>query len=210
MENTVNKEIREDIERKRDFHRVIDKIRNLPKPNEAGPSTSNIKQIQPDKVSFDMETPGFVETESMSSDSDNTIAVPAINFNRYLGATGVRYINRGQVSKVQDDPQWDLKETVRQVDQKFATDLKTITRENRNDVKLLKTLICLERQAPEQVRAEYKEHHKYLSTSSGIVFYDDKIVFPQALDEQWKPHYIKDIQPSTRCQQPQNRSGCQN
>ena len=30
----------------------------------------------------------------------------------------------GQASKVHDDPTWDLEETVRQVEQKFATDLK--------------------------------------------------------------------------------------
>ena len=40
-----------------------------------------------------METPGFAETETVSSDSDITIAVPAINLKRYLRATGFRYIN---------------------------------------------------------------------------------------------------------------------
>ena len=64
-----------------------------------------------------MEAPEFGETETISSDSDNTIAVPAINFKGYLGATGVRYINMGQASKVQDDPKWDREGTVRQVEQ---------------------------------------------------------------------------------------------
>ena len=76
-----------------------------------------------------MEIPGFAEKETISSDSDNTIAVPMINFKRYLGATGVPYINMGQASNVQDDLKWDLEETVRQVEQKFAADLKTITGE---------------------------------------------------------------------------------
>ena len=53
----------------------------------------------------------------MSSGSDNTIAVRAIIFKRYLGATGVRYINMGKASKIQMHSYWDLVETVRQVGQ---------------------------------------------------------------------------------------------
>ena len=71
-----------------------------------------------------METPGFDETETGSSDSDNTVAVPAKKFKRYLGAIGVRYINMGKASQVQDSPLWDLEKTVLEVEQTFATDLK--------------------------------------------------------------------------------------
>ena len=73
-----------------------------------------------------MEKPGFAEIEIVSSDSDNTTALPAITFKRYLRPTGVQYINMGQTSKVQNDPKWDLEETVRQVKQKFATVLKQL------------------------------------------------------------------------------------
>ena len=38
-----------------------------------------------------------------------------------------------------------------------------------------------ERQAPEQVPDEYKEHHQHLTTRFGLVFFDDKIVILQAL-----------------------------
>ena len=38
---------------------VINKVRNLRKPNEAGPSTSNIRQIPPEDDNFEMETPGL-------------------------------------------------------------------------------------------------------------------------------------------------------
>ena len=40
---TVNRETTEEIERKREFHRVIDKIINLPTPNEAGASLSRTR-----------------------------------------------------------------------------------------------------------------------------------------------------------------------
>ena len=51
-----------------------------------------------------METPEFAETEIVSSETDNTVAVPAINFKRNLGVTGLLYINLGQARKVQGDP----------------------------------------------------------------------------------------------------------
>ena len=56
-ENTANKETAE-IERKREFHRVMNKIRPLPKSIEAGPSTSNTRKTQPEDYSFETETPG--------------------------------------------------------------------------------------------------------------------------------------------------------
>ena len=46
----MNKETQEEIERKREFHRVMHKIRNLQKPNETGQATSRQQtgEIQPD------------------------------------------------------------------------------------------------------------------------------------------------------------------
>ena len=145
----MSQETQEEIERKREFHRVIDKIRNLQKPNETGQRTSRLQTHS--------EIPKPEDAETMSSGSENTIAVPAINFKRYLGATGVRYINMGKASKIQTNSDWDLEETVRQVEQKFATDLKTIAGETTNDEKLLKTLVCIERKTMEQIPEEYKD-----------------------------------------------------
>ena len=75
----MNKETQEEIERKREFHRVIDKIRNLQKPNETGQGTS---RQQTGETQPDQEIPKFEDAKTMSSGSENTIAVPAINFKR--------------------------------------------------------------------------------------------------------------------------------
>ena len=174
-----NQETQEETERKREFHRVIDKIRNLQKKrDEAGPSTSKNTGPVEEETIPELQSE---ETKIMSSDSDQTIAVPAINFKRYLGTTGVRYIQMGKASKIQSSEDWDLEETVRQVEQKFATDLKTIAGETTNDEKLLKTLVCLERRTYEQRPEEYREYKKNLSTRFGVVFYDDKIIIPKSL-----------------------------
>ena len=174
-----NQETQEETERKREFHRVIDKIRSLQKKrDEAGPSTSKNTGPVEEETIPELQSE---ETEIMSSDSDQTIAVPAINFKRYLGTTGVRYIQMGKASKIQNSEDWDLEETARQVEQKFATDLKTIAGETTNDEKLLKTLVCLERKAYEQIPEEYREYKKNLSTRFGVVFYDDKIIISKSL-----------------------------
>ena len=177
MDGIVNTESPDEIERRKEFHRAIYKIRNW-QPNETGQGTS---RQQTEETRTEVEIPDIEDTETMSSGSENTIAVPAINFKRYLGATGVRYINMGKASKIQQNNEWDLEDTVRQVEQKFATDLKTIAGETTNDEKLLKTLVCIERKTLEQMPEEYKEYKNHLSTRFGVVLYDDKIIIPQAL-----------------------------
>ena len=74
-----------------------------------------------------------------------------------------------------------MEETIRQAEQKFTTDLKTIATETTNDKKLLKTLVCLERRTLEQIPDEYKPCHKQPSTRFGMVFYDDRIIIPKSL-----------------------------
>ena len=107
------------------------------------------------------------ETESTSS--ADSFDVPTVNFERYLGTTGVRYIQIGQASHIQGENKWDLEETIRQAEQKFTTYLKTIATETTNDEKLLKTLVCLERRTLEQIPDEYKPYHKQLSTRFGVI-----------------------------------------
>ena len=76
----------------------------------------------------------------------------------------------GTASRVQYTEEWDLEETMKQVDQKFSTDLRTKADEITNDEKLLKTLVCLEIRSFEQIPEEYKEHYKNISTRFGFVF----------------------------------------
>ena len=121
------------------------------------------------------------EIETMSPDSDQTFAVPAIIFKRYLAATSVRYIQMRMASKVQQDDQWDLEETVRQVERKFSTDLRTNADETPNDEKLSKTLVYIERRHREKIPDAYTDHKKNLSMRFGVVCYDNKFVVPKPL-----------------------------
>ena len=69
MQSTVNRETTDEKERKREFHRVREKIRNLPEPHEAGPSTSSPRHTQQeDRVEIEASEPA--DTEVMSCDSE--------------------------------------------------------------------------------------------------------------------------------------------
>ena len=147
MKRIVNTETPEEIEQKREFHRVIDNIRNLQKPNDLGQGTS---RQQTKTKPPDLEIPEFEDAETMPFGSRNTIAVPAINFKRYRRATGVRYISMEKASKIQTNNELDLEQTIRQVvEQNFTTDLKTIAGKTTDDEKLLKTPVCIERKTLE-------------------------------------------------------------
>ena len=137
---------------------------------------------QPETTDNTTEVESQPETnEKDSRSSADSFDVPAINFKRYLGTTGARYIQMGQANHIQGENKWDLEETIRQAEQNFTTDLKTIATETTNDEKLLKTLVCLERRTLEQIPDDYKPYHKQLSTRFGVVFYDDRIIIPKSL-----------------------------
>ena len=164
-------EAEEETERRNELYRVIEKIPKLLRKQEIQLETSSETQEQ--------EESPEVETESTSS--IEFLGVSAINFKKYIGATGVRYIQMGQASHIQEENKWDLKETIRQAEQKFATDLRTIAKETTEDEKLLKTLVCLERRTLEQIPEECKAYQRQLSMRFGVVFYDDRIIIPKSL-----------------------------
>ena len=113
----------------------------------------------------------------------------------------------GKASKIQNSEDWDLEETVRQVEQKFATDLKTTAGETTNDEKFLKTLVCLERRTYEQIPEEYREYKKNISTRFGVVFYDDKIMIPKSLRQTVIILLHKGHPAITKCQQQPDHFG---
>ena len=122
-----DRETEEDTERRNELHRVIEKIRKMPQKQEKQLETSGDIQEQEDSP----------EAETESTSSIGSMGVPAINFKIYMGATAVRYIQMGQASHVQEENKWDLEETIRQAEQKLATDRRTFAKETTNDERLL-------------------------------------------------------------------------
>ena len=101
-----DRETEEEDERRNELHRVIEKIRYTPQKQE--------KQLETSRETQEQENSTEEETESTSS--IESLCVPAIYFKKYMGATGVRYIQKGQASHVQGENEWDLEETIRQAE----------------------------------------------------------------------------------------------
>ena len=125
----------------------------------------------------------IMEEGEISSDSElapSVLEVPTINWANYIGVKSVQYIKMGHAPRVQalEQNSWDLEQTVRETEKEFATDLQLLMTETTNDPKLLKTLVCLERQQYDNIPDEYTPYKKKLSTRYGLVFYEDKIIVP--------------------------------
>ena len=95
----------------------------------------------------------------MSTGSNDSLYVPAINSKKYFGATDLRYIQIGRANQVQDNEEWNLEETIRHIEQKFSKDTAI---ETTNDEKLLKTKVS--RQTLNQIPKENRPNIKNLST----------------------------------------------
>ena len=124
-----------------------------------------------------------MEEGEISSDSElasSVLEVPTINWTNYIGIKNVQYIKMGHAPRVQalEQYSWDLEQTVRETEKEFATDLQLLMTETTNDPKLLKTLVCLERQQYDNIPDEYNLYKEKLSTSYGLVFFEDIIIVP--------------------------------
>ena len=76
---------------------------------------------------------------------------------------------------------WDHENTVRETEKQFATDLELLMTKTTNDPKLLKTLVCFERKQYDNFAEEYNQNKRNLSTRYGLVFFEEKIIFPANL-----------------------------
>ena len=90
-----DKEPEDDTTKVEELYRFIEKIRNMPKKQNEGQKETS------DNITEGENQSETNETESTSS--ADSLDVPAINFKRYLGTTGVRYIQMGQASHIQNE-----------------------------------------------------------------------------------------------------------
>ena len=130
------------------------------------------------------ETP--MEEGEISSDSEmapSVLEVPTMNWANYLGVKSVQYIKLGHAPRIQalEPNDWDRENSVRETENDFATDLQLLKTETKNDPKLLKTLVCLERKQYDNIPEEYNQYKRKLSTRYGLVFFEEIIIVPTNL-----------------------------
>ena len=104
-----DRETDEETERRNELHRLIEKIRKMSQKQEKQIETSGDIQEQEDSPKAEKESTSSIES----------LGIPAINFKKDMGATGVRFIQMGQASHVQEENKWDLEETIKQAGKNF-------------------------------------------------------------------------------------------
>ena len=87
-----------DSRRNRKKKRISKSNREHENITKTGRSWTEYEQLSqpPDEIEPEPETRQNEEVETMSPDSEHTIAVPKINFNRHLGTSGIRYMHSGK------------------------------------------------------------------------------------------------------------------
>ena len=133
------------------------KIRlSLLEQNDDQPGSSKIIQIEEQWEKSNSPD----DFEAGPTSSNDAIDVPANYCKQISGSTGVRYIQMGHESHIHTDKTWNLEETIRQAEQKFTTDLETITTKTTDDENLLKILVSWEKNRLDQTAEEYKFSRK--------------------------------------------------
>ena len=75
----------------------------------------------------------------------------------------------------------NTEETIKRAENDFALDLPMLVDETARDVKILSAIAALEKNQPEDLFYPYHPHRNHLTTRIGLMFYNDKIVIPEAM-----------------------------
>ena len=72
-------------------------------------------------------------------------------------------------------------ETIKGAEKDFALDLPMLVEETARDVKILNAITAIERNQIQEVFYPYRPHRYHLTTQISLLFYNDKIVIPEAM-----------------------------
>ena len=72
-------------------------------------------------------------------------------------------------------------ETIKKAEKDFALDLPTLVEETARDEKILNAIAAIEKDQLENIFYPYHPHRDHLTTRFGLLFYNDKIVVPEAM-----------------------------
>ena len=72
-------------------------------------------------------------------------------------------------------------ETIKKAEKDFALDLPMLVEERARDEKMLNAIAAIEKDQLENIFYPYRPHRDHLTTRFGLLFYNDKIVVPEAM-----------------------------
>ena len=86
-----------------------------------------------------------------------------------------------KTNTLDDEQNERTEETIKKAEKDFALDLPMLVEETARDTKILNAITAVEKNQIEEIFYPYRPHRHHLTTRFGLLFYNDKIVIPEAM-----------------------------
>ena len=86
-----------------------------------------------------------------------------------------------KTNNLDDEHNERTEETIKKAEKDFALDLPMLVEETARDTKILNAITAVEKNQIEEIFYPYRPHRHHLTTRFGLLFYNDKIVIPEAM-----------------------------
>ena len=125
----------------------------------------------------------FSDNESrVSNIRHETCATNAVKkFRKHETVNLIRLKQTVKTNTMDDEHNENTEETIKKAERDFALDLPMIVDETARDVNILSAIAALEKDQPKDIFYPYRQHRSHLTTRLGLMFYNDKIVIPEAM-----------------------------
>ena len=115
-------------------------------------------------------------------DKKNAPPVPSKSHHRKHETVNLIRLKQTVKTNTTDDEHNErTEETIKKAEKDFALDLPMLVEETARDVKILSAFTALERNQIKEIFYPYQPHRHHLTTRFGLLFYNDKIVIPEAM-----------------------------
>ena len=86
-----------------------------------------------------------------------------------------------KTNNLDDEHNERTEETIKKAEKDFALDLPMIIEETAKDTKILSAITAVEKNQIEEIFYPYRPYRHHLTTRFALLFYNDKIVIPEAM-----------------------------
>ena len=102
-------------------------------------------------------------------------------FRKHKTVSLIRLKQTVKTNTLDDEHNERTEETIKRAEKDFALDLPMLAEETATDVKILSSITGLEKNQAEQIFYPYRPQNHHVTTRFGLLFYNDKIVIPEAM-----------------------------
>ena len=102
-------------------------------------------------------------------------------FRKHETVNLIRLKQTVKTNRMDDEHNENLEETIKKAEKDFALDLPMLVDDTARDVKIISAIPALEKNQPEDIFYPYRTHRSHLPTRFGLMFYNKKIVLPEAM-----------------------------